>query len=97
MFPLWVLKMGLRQQEQRGWPGCVYVHPWEVDPQQPRQRAGSRLRTFRHYVNLDKTLHKLDRLLRYREFVGLGEALTQVSDRLPGQPLASVLELRGKL
>jgi polysaccharide deacetylase family protein (PEP-CTERM system associated) len=81
LFPLRVLEMGLRQQERDGWPGCVYLHPWEVDPEQPRQDL-SGLRGFRHYVNLAKTEAKLDALLSRHEFVGLAEALAQVEDRL---------------
>jgi hypothetical protein len=73
--------MGLAQQERQGWPGCIYLHPWEVDPEQPRQALGG-LRGFRHYVNLAKTEAKLDALLARHEFVGLSEALHQVGDRL---------------
>jgi hypothetical protein len=62
LFPLALLRAGLRQQERRGVPGCIYLHPWEVDPGQPRQRLGW-LRGFRHYVNLHRTEQKLDRLL----------------------------------
>jgi polysaccharide deacetylase family protein (PEP-CTERM system associated) len=49
-------------REQR--PFMFYVHPWEVDPDQPRLRAGSRLSRFRHYVNLASTESKLERLVR---------------------------------
>ncbi len=91
LFPLWLLKMGLRQQEKRGWPGCVYLHPWEVDPDQPRRRTGSALGTFRHYVNLKRTLPKLDRMLSYRSFVGLEAALDQVRSKLPEHALGTVL------
>jgi len=91
LLPLWLVKMGLRQQEHRGWPGCVYLHPWEVDPEQPRRHGGWSLRTFRHYVNLHKTLPKLDRLLQYRRFVGLEAALEQVRDRLPERTAATTL------
>jgi len=45
-------------------PAIFYMHPWEIDPDQPRI-AGTDLKTrFRHYVNLDKTEARLDRLLR---------------------------------
>ena len=44
-------------------PAIFYMHPWEIDPDQPRI-AGTGLKTrFRHYVNLDKTESRLDRLL----------------------------------
>lgn len=78
LFPLALLRAGLAQKERRGAPGCIYLHPWEVDPGQPRQRLGG-LRGFRHYVNLRRTLAKLDRLLQQRPFVGVSEALAQRS------------------
>jgi polysaccharide deacetylase family protein (PEP-CTERM system associated) len=52
----------IARREQR--PFMFYVHPWEIDPDQPRLQAGSRLSRFRHYVNLSSTERKLDRLLR---------------------------------
>jgi len=76
LFPLALLRAGLRQKERANAPGCLYLHPWEVDPGQPRQRLGG-LRGFRHYVNLGKTYAKLDALLRERRWVGVGEALAQ--------------------
>ncbi len=81
LFPLRLLRMGLRQQEARGWPGCLYLHPWELDPGQPRQQLGG-VRGFRHYVNLHRTDRKLSRLLAAHRFVGLAEALAQVESRL---------------
>ena len=39
-----------------------YIHPWEVDPEQPRLPATS-LGRFRHYRNLHKTEQRLRRLL----------------------------------
>jgi polysaccharide deacetylase family protein (PEP-CTERM system associated) len=41
-----------------------YMHPWETDPDQPRQQQASFLSKFRHYVNLKKTLPKLESLVR---------------------------------
>ncbi|MCC7062207.1 MAG: DUF3473 domain-containing protein [Planctomycetes bacterium] len=76
LLPLAMLRAGLRQKERLGVPGCLYLHPWEVDPDQPRQALGG-LRGFRHYVNLKRTLPKLDALLRDYRFVGLSEALAQ--------------------
>jgi polysaccharide deacetylase family protein (PEP-CTERM system associated) len=41
-----------------------YLHPWEIDPGQPRI-TGTRLKTrFRHYVNLHRTESRLSKLLR---------------------------------
>jgi polysaccharide deacetylase family protein (PEP-CTERM system associated) len=43
-------------------PAVFYLHPWEIDPEQPRLPAG-RLGRFRHYRNLHKTEPRLRRLL----------------------------------
>ena len=40
-----------------------YLHPWEIDPDQPRIDAGWKSR-FRHYNNLHKCEQRLERLLR---------------------------------
>jgi polysaccharide deacetylase family protein (PEP-CTERM system associated) len=47
-----------------GRPAIFYVHPWEIDPEQPRV-PGARLRSrVRHYTNLAATAGRLERLLR---------------------------------
>ncbi|CCG40549.1 XrtA system polysaccharide deacetylase [Magnetospirillum molischianum] len=43
--------------------GIFYIHPWEVDPDQPRARGVSFKSRFRHYLNLDKTQGRLRRLV----------------------------------
>lgn len=43
-------------------PAVFYLHPWEIDPGQPRLSAGL-LSTFRHYTNLQHTESRLRRLL----------------------------------
>ena len=45
-------------------PAIFYLHPWEIDPEQPRQRAAPLLSRFRHYINLGRTEARLRRLLR---------------------------------
>lgn len=45
-------------------PAIFYMHPWEIDPGQPRV-AGTDLKTrFRHYVNLSRTESRLGQLLQ---------------------------------
>ena len=90
LFPLAFLRAGLRATARAGWPGCVYLHPWEVDPEQPRQDLRG-LRGFRHYVNLGKTLGKLDRLLSEFRFVGLNEAMRGREARLARVTAGEVL------
>jgi polysaccharide deacetylase family protein (PEP-CTERM system associated) len=57
-------RWGIRRINRReGRPAIFYLHPWEIDPWQPRLRAGWVSR-FRHYRNLTKTEPRLRRLLR---------------------------------
>ena len=44
-------------------PTVFYLHPWEIDPTQPRQKNISSKTRFRHYLNLDKTENRLRQLL----------------------------------
>lgn len=64
LFPYGFSRWALRHINRReGHSGLFYFHPWEIDPDQPRP-AGLPPRTrFRHYLNLKRTLPRLDRLL----------------------------------
>jgi hypothetical protein len=44
-------------------PAVFYMHPWEIDPQQPRQRMAPLRSRLRHYLNLERTEPRLRRLL----------------------------------
>jgi polysaccharide deacetylase family protein (PEP-CTERM system associated) len=45
-------------------PAVFYLHPWEVDPEQPRPSGVPFKSRLRHYLNLSKTEGRLHRLLR---------------------------------
>ncbi len=51
-----------RLNQVEGQPAIFYLHPWEIDPQQPRLRA-SALGRFRHYRNLHQTESRLRALM----------------------------------
>jgi len=44
-------------------PAIFYLHPWEIDPEQPRQQAAPVLYRLRHYLNLERTEPRFRRLL----------------------------------
>lgn len=44
--------------------GIFYFHPWEIDPEQPRQPNLSFKTRFRHYLNLDRMQNRLNSLLK---------------------------------
>lgn len=63
LYPYALTRMGLRQINHRdGKPFIFYLHPWEIDTDQPRIDA-SWLSRFRHYNNLDKCESRLRRLM----------------------------------
>ena len=59
-------------------PAIFYMHPWEIDPDQPRLSAGW-LGQFRHYRNLDKTEHRLRSLLKDFRFAPMRTLLADAS------------------
>jgi len=61
LLPGVVTRAALAGLERRGRPTALYLHPWEFDPGQPRV-AASAFRRFRHYLNLDRTLGRLEAL-----------------------------------
>jgi polysaccharide deacetylase family protein (PEP-CTERM system associated) len=62
--------------EVEGRPAVFYLHPWEVDPDQPRLHAGAMSR-FRHYYNLSETESRLRRLLTEFRFGTVSQVLAQ--------------------
>ena len=75
LFPYGVTRRALRHLNQReGVAAMVYLHPWELDVQQPRLPAGIAAR-FRQYTNLGRTEGRLRRLLRDFRFGPIAAAL----------------------
>lgn len=65
-----------RINDREGQPAMVYLHPWEIDPEQPRIAAAWRSR-FRHYQNLRSTEGKLTRLLDDFSWAPMSEILSK--------------------
>lgn len=59
-------------------PFMFYIHPWEVDPDQPRL-SGSLMSRFRHYQNLRTTEHKLNWLLPRFRFDSMSASIRSVA------------------
>ena len=69
LFPYWFTSMALKSiNEKEKQPFIFYLHPWEVDPDQPRMQNISLLSRFRHYNNLSKTASRLHKLLSDFQF-----------------------------
>jgi len=73
LLPEWYTRMGLKKIHAEGLALICYVHPWEIDPEQPRleKRPHKRLR---HYTNLSKTYDRLKRMLQAYRFTSFRDS-----------------------
>ncbi len=80
----WTLRClrGINHKRRR--PFVFYIHPWEVDPEQPRLEAGSWKSRFRHRINLSSTESKFDRLLAKIRFGRLCDVIRQTGLEIDG-------------
>lgn len=99
-FPYALTRWGIRRVNtvDRS-PVVFYLHPWEVDPDQPRMNVGAATR-WRHYRGLDQVAQRLRRLVRDFPFgtvagvLGLSDALDQ-PDPARWAPLAAPAAVHG--
>jgi polysaccharide deacetylase family protein (PEP-CTERM system associated) len=75
-FPYAVVRRAFAQLERRGEPGVFYIHPWELDPEQPRIDAPL-LTRWRHYTGLSRTTARVARLLREFRFTSIRAQLDE--------------------
>jgi polysaccharide deacetylase family protein (PEP-CTERM system associated) len=78
LLPYGVIRSALRQCENREVPGTFYIHPWEVDPEQPRVDV-SWLTRARHYGGLRRTWPRLERLLGEFRFAPIRETVAALA------------------
>jgi polysaccharide deacetylase family protein (PEP-CTERM system associated) len=69
-------------------PAIFYMHPWEIDPDQPRL-TGSLLSRFRHYRNLHTTESRLRRLLSDFNFASMAVMLRSFAANTAAVPYTS--------
>jgi len=75
--PFSVIRRAFREATERREPATFYIHPWEIDPDQPRFPV-SRLNRIRHYRGLSETLSRVDRLLAEFRFGTIASYLPQL-------------------
>jgi polysaccharide deacetylase family protein (PEP-CTERM system associated) len=81
LFPYPLLRRLLRRVEREGHPLVMYLHPWELDPDQPKMQ-GPLLSRARHYLNLRRTEPRFVSLLKDFQFAPLKEALAPIAQRV---------------
>jgi polysaccharide deacetylase family protein (PEP-CTERM system associated) len=89
LLPYWWTRWGISRVnalERR--PAVFYLHPWEIDPDQPRLPAG-RLSRIRHYRNLDQTETRLRQLLTDFRFDAIDTVVSRARQELSYDPAAT--------
>jgi polysaccharide deacetylase family protein (PEP-CTERM system associated) len=77
LFPYALTRRAIaRINAHEGQPAMIYLHPWEIDPDQPRLPVGP-LTRFRHLVNVGKTEARLGRLLADFTWAPAAEVLAE--------------------
>ncbi|TWU54481.1 Peptidoglycan deacetylase [Rubripirellula tenax] len=75
LLPQALTSMAIAKIENERRPAMFYIHPWEVDPQQPRVDDIGRMNRFRHYVGLASTQSKLSRLISNHKFGTVADSI----------------------
>lgn len=78
LLPYGLVRRALLESSRRRVPATFYVHPWELDPDQPRLRVPAHVR-LRHYGGLDRTEARLRRLLAEFRFGPIVDSLTTMA------------------
>lgn len=76
LLPYGLVRGGLVQAEREGASAMFYIHPWELDPEQPRLRTDLKTR-IRHYGGLRKTEGLLRRMLSEFRFGSIRPPVTR--------------------
>jgi polysaccharide deacetylase family protein (PEP-CTERM system associated) len=78
VLPYRYMAWGMRRVNRRDHqPAVFYIHPWEIDPAQPRMRTAGKRGFSTHYIGLAHTEGKLRRLLRDFRFAPCADVLRQ--------------------
>lgn len=63
LIPFHLFRRGVQWNLKHHGAHVFYIHPWEIDPEQPRVSRAKFLHRVRHYFNLSSTLGKLSSLV----------------------------------
>jgi polysaccharide deacetylase family protein (PEP-CTERM system associated) len=83
LVPQFIFMSGVRRILNRSGAYSFYMHPWEIDPGQPKVRQASYGSRFKHYTNLTKTAGRLQDMIREFvscRFLSCREYIENVSD-----------------
>jgi polysaccharide deacetylase family protein (PEP-CTERM system associated) len=78
LLPRALVRSALAESGRRGVPATFYIHPWELDPEQPRL-TNSWATRFRHYGGLGRTSARVQALLDEFQFQPIADTLALVA------------------
>ena len=81
-FPYSLIRRAFQEASDRGEPATFYIHPWEIDPGQPRLAVSS-LTRIRHYRGLEGALGRIERLIEEFRFGSISAYLPQLVASAP--------------
>ncbi|MGC9044625.1 MAG: polysaccharide deacetylase family protein [Myxococcota bacterium] len=76
LLPLSFVMSQIKRLNKKNIPVLFYIHPREVDPEQPRMKL-SFWKAFKYYVNLDKTTEKFETILKEFKFESVDKVLNK--------------------
>ncbi len=77
LLPYSLVQTAFREFDRRKVPATFYIHPWELDPEQPRLSV-STLTRVRHYGGLHRTANRIRRLLNEFHFCPIAETVAEL-------------------
>lgn len=84
VFPRHFISWALKRANEKEGIGChCYLHPWEVDPAQPRFRELPFVIQLRHYSGISGMDRRLEHFLKHRSFVPIREVIKNLPRDLP--------------
>jgi len=93
LWPYAFTRWALNQITKHGDEFVFYIHPWEIDPEQPRIENAGLLSRFRHYNNLGKCHSRLEKLFQDFDFDTLRNLLEDKNLLVNGKVHAPVSSL----
>lgn len=86
IYPYALTRRNIRALNDEGLSANFYIHPWELDPEHPRLPLPRRV-ALTHYIKLESTVPKLQRLLRDFRFGTMQEVIELERPHLRRQPV----------
>jgi polysaccharide deacetylase family protein (PEP-CTERM system associated) len=89
LYPAQLTAYAFSHLNRLGHPGVFVIHPWEVDPDQPRLVSKFQVNGWRHYLNLNTTEEKLNWFLGQFPFGALGDVAERCANEEMILPIPS--------